>query len=71
MSRSLRLHPAAQRELAEATAYCEAKSTGLGDTSLAEVEHAFSQIAAFPEAFRMIRGPVRLRVLAAFPYSVH
>ena len=36
MSRSLRLHPAAQRELAEATAYYEAESAGLGDAFLAE-----------------------------------
>ena len=71
MSRSLRLHPAAERELAEATAYYEAESVGLGETFLAEVQHAFAQIVAFPEAFPAIRGPVRVRVLAAFPYSVH
>jgi len=71
LSRSLRLHPAAQHELAEATAYYEAESAGLGEAFLAEAQHAFSQIAAFPEAFPTSRSPVRVRVLAAFPYSVH
>jgi plasmid stabilization system protein ParE len=71
MSCSLRLHPAAQLELAEITAYYEAESVGLGETFLAEVQRAFAQIVAFPEAFPAIRGPVRVRVLAAFPYSVH
>jgi toxin ParE1/3/4 len=71
MTRILRLHPAAQRELAEAAAYYEAESAGLGDAFLAAIEHAFSQVAAFPEAFPLGRGPVRVMVLAAFPYSVH
>ncbi len=71
MSHHLRLHPAAQRELAEATAYYEAESAGLGDAFLAEAEHAFSQVASFPEAFPVSYGHVRVKVLAAFPYSMH
>ena len=71
MSRSLRLHPAAQLELAEITAYYEAESAGLGETFLAEAQHAFAQLVAFPEAFPISYGHVRVRVLAAFPYSVH
>ena len=67
MSHHLRLHPAAQRELAEATAYYEAESAGLGDAFLAEAEHAFSQVASFPEAFPVSYGHVRVKVLAAFP----
>jgi hypothetical protein len=34
MSRSLRLHPAAQRELDEAAAYYDAESPGLGSAFL-------------------------------------
>lgn len=71
MSHHLRLHPAAQRELAEATAYYEAESGGLGDAFLAEAEHAFSQVASFPKAFPVSYGHVRVKVLAAFPYSMH
>ena len=71
MSRSLRFHPAAQRELDEAAAYYEAESAGLGGAFLDELEHALRQILAFPEAAPFGREPVRVRVLVAFPYSVH
>ena len=71
MSRGLRLHPAAQLELAEITAYYEAESPGLGEAFLAEAQHAFTQLAAFPEAFPTGYGHVRVKALAAFPYSVH
>lgn len=50
MSRSLRLHPAAQRELDEAAAYYDAESPGLGSAFLSELDHALQQIRAFPEA---------------------
>ena len=50
MSRPLRLHPAAQRELNEAAAYYDAESPGLGSAFLSEFEHALQQIRAFPEA---------------------
>jgi len=71
MSRSLRLHPAAQRELDEAAAYYDAESPGLGAAFLDEAEHAFRQILAFPEAASLASAPVRVKVLVAFPYSVH
>jgi plasmid stabilization system protein ParE len=71
MSLSLRLHPAAQRELDEATAYYDAESPGLGDAFLDEVERAFAQILAFPEASPLGRPPLRVKILLAFPYSVH
>jgi plasmid stabilization system protein ParE len=71
MSRSLRLHPAAQRELDEAAAYYDAESPGLGSVFLNEFEHALQQIRAFPEAALVGLGSVRVRVLVAFPYSLH
>jgi plasmid stabilization system protein ParE len=71
MSRSLRLHPAAQRELDEAAAYYDAESPGLGGAFLDEVEHAVRQVLAFPEASALAHAPVQVKVLIAFPYSVH
>jgi len=71
MSRSLRLHPAAQRELDEATAYYDAESPGLGGAFLDEFDHALQQIRSFPEAAPVGLGSVRVRVLVAFPYSLH
>jgi plasmid stabilization system protein ParE len=70
MSHSLRLHPAAQRELDEAAAYYDAEGPGLGAAFIDEVEHALRQIRTFPEAALPARGPVRRKVLSAFPYSV-
>jgi toxin ParE1/3/4 len=71
MSRGLRFHPAAQRELDEAVTFYEAESPGLGDAFVDELEHALGQILAFPEAAPFAREPVRVRVLIAFPYSLH
>lgn len=71
MSRALRLHPAAQRELDEAAAYYDAESPGLGSAFLSEFEHALQQIRALPEAAPVGLGSVRVRVLVAFPYSLH
>ncbi len=71
MSRSLRLHPAAQRELDEAAAFYDAESPGLGSAFLGEFEHALQQIRTFPEAAPVGLGSVRVRVLVAFPYSLH
>lgn len=71
MSSSLRLHPAAQRELDEATAYYDVESPGLGGAFLDEIEHAFTQILAFPEASPFGRAPIRVKILVAFPYSMH
>jgi toxin ParE1/3/4 len=71
MSRPLRLHPAAQRELDEAAAYYDAESPGLGSVFLSEFEHALQQIRSFSEAAPVGLGSVRARVLVAFPYSLH
>jgi hypothetical protein len=70
MSRRLRLHPAAQRELDETAACYDAESPGLG-ALLGEIEHALQQIRAFPEAAPVGLGSVRVRVLVAFPFSLH
>jgi plasmid stabilization system protein ParE len=71
MSRLLRLHPAAQRELDEAAAYYDAESPGLGSAFLREFGHALQQICAFPEPAPVGLGSVRVRVLVTFPYSLH
>ena len=71
MSRPLRLHPAAQLELDEAAAYYDAESPGLGSAFLGEFEHALQQVRAFPEAASVGLGSVRVRVLVAFPFSLH
>ncbi len=70
MSRSLRFDAAAERELGEAVDFYDLESPGLGDVFLAEVEHALTQVEAFPEAAEPIRDGVRRRLLRTFPYAL-
>lgn len=64
------MHPAAEAELREATAYYEGKVAGLGADFRAEVELACAQIQSAPE-----RWPKRIRRtrwyrVRRFPYSI-
>lgn len=71
MSRTLRLHPGARRELIEAARYYDGENPGLGGVFLARVHRAFDRILAFPDASPVSRGSLRIKVLESFPYSVH
>jgi len=70
MTRSLRFDAAAERELREAVDFYDTESPGLGDVFLAEVEHALTQVEAFPEASESLRDGVRRRLLHTFPYAL-
>ena len=70
MSRVLRFDAAAERELNEAVDFYDLESPGLGDVLLAEVEHALTQVEAFPEAAQPLRDGVRRRLLHTFPYAL-
>jgi len=70
MTRRLRLHPGALRELHEAAAYYHFQGPGLGNVLVSEVERAFTQILRFPEAAPRVRGEVRRKAVAVFQYSV-
>ena len=70
MSRALRFDAAAERELNEAVDFYDLESPGLGDAFLAEVEHALTQVEAFPEAAEPLRDGVRRRLLHTFPYAL-
>jgi plasmid stabilization system protein ParE len=70
MSRVLRFDAAAERELNEAVDFYDLESSGLGDVLLAEVEHALTQVEAFPEAAQPLRDGVRRRLLHRFPYAL-
>jgi plasmid stabilization system protein ParE len=70
MSRVLRLHPAALRELNEAADYYDAEGPGLGTAFIDELERALGQIRAFPQACPPVAGPVRRKIVVAFPYAV-
>jgi plasmid stabilization system protein ParE len=70
MSRRWSIHEAAEVEINEAADFYDARSPGLGGTFLDEVERALGRITEFPEAAPLVRGRVRKRSLAKFPYSL-
>lgn len=70
MTRRIRLHPAAQRELDEAAEFYDSEVPGLAAVFLDEVERAAQQILTFPESAPVVLDPARKKVLSAFPYSV-
>jgi toxin ParE1/3/4 len=63
-------NPLAERELNDAAQYYESESQGLGVAFLAEVERCCAAIIEHPQAGRIIRGAVRRRLIARFPYAV-
>lgn len=66
------LHPAAERELAEAIDWYEAARAGLGARMHAAVDDVMSRIASTPELYTAWREDPRYRraVLQAFPYAI-
>jgi len=70
MTRPIRFDPAARRELNEAADFYDAEDPGLGGAFLDAAERAFEQIQAFPESSPISLGPVRTKVLSAFPFSI-
>ena len=70
MTRPIRFHPAAKRELNEAADFYDSEDLGLGGAFLDASERAFEQIQAFPESSPISLAPVRTKVLSAFPFSV-
>jgi len=63
-------NPLAERELNDAAQYYELESQGLGGAFLGEVERCCASILVHPEAGRAIRGTVRRRLIARFPYAI-
>ena len=63
-------HLLAERELNDATQYCELNSPGLGAAFLAEVESCCDAMLAHPEAAHSVLGSVRRRLVRRFPYAV-
>jgi plasmid stabilization system protein ParE len=70
MSRQLSINEAAESEINEAADFYDARSPGLGSVFINEVENVVERISEFPEAAPLVRGRVRKRSVAKFPYSV-
>lgn len=63
-------HELADCELNEAIAYYAQARPGLGETFLAEVEHAVEALAEAPFAGQVVDNDVRWWLVKRFPYSV-
>ena len=70
MSRLLSIHEAAEAEINEAADFYDIESSGLGSVFIDEIQRAIVNISEFPEAAPLIRGRVRKRPIAKFPYSM-
>ena len=70
MSRTVRLLPAARRELDEAFLWYETKSPGLGTAFRTEADRQFARISEHPLQFPEIRADIRRARLQRFPYGV-
>ena len=60
----------AEKEATEAAAFYESCATGLGRAFTNEVAKAFRSIASRPRAAPVVRGHVRRKLVARFPYAV-
>jgi plasmid stabilization system protein ParE len=70
MSRLLSIHEAAEAEINEAADFYDIESSGLGSVFIDEIQRAIVNISEFPEVAPLIRGRVRKRPIAKFPYSM-
>jgi plasmid stabilization system protein ParE len=70
MRRLLSIHEAAEAEINEAADFYDIESPGLGSVFIDEIQRAIGSISEFPEAAPLVRGRVRKRLVAKFPYAL-
>ena len=70
MKRLLSIHEAAAGEINEAADFYDIENPGLGSVFIDGVQRAIGRISEFPEAAPLVRGRVRKRPIAKFPYSL-
>ena len=70
MTPRLSFHPLAQREIADATAWYERRSPGLGRTFLGAIDDVLEVVVAFPLRFREVRPGYRRVLVRRFPYAI-
>ncbi len=66
----VRLLPEARVEVNEAVDWYEQRRPGLGSRFFAQVQAAFNRIAANPQMYAPVYGPVRKVRVTQFPYIV-
>lgn len=69
MTRVVFLTPA-EEEMLEAAEYYERQARGLGRGFLAEVQRTVASIVENPRIGRVVRRPIRRRLLRRFPFGI-
>ena len=70
MKRVLVVGPIAEREIETTARWYEAREPGLGEGFIVELLRAPDDIEAQPEAFPVLAGAYRRKLLDRFPYAV-
>jgi plasmid stabilization system protein ParE len=63
--------PIARLELEQAVETYEIESPGMGLRFADEVESAILLLRQFPESAPVLRGRIRAKVVAGFPFTIH
>ena len=70
MSHKISIHEAAESELNDAADFYDIACVNLGSVCIDEVQRTIKKISEFPDAAPVIRGQIRKKQIAKFPYSV-
>ncbi len=70
MMAAFSIHVLAKRELIEAQDYYYKESPQASVGFIEEIEKAFQSLYQFPEAYPVVLGKVRKRVILRFPYNI-
>jgi hypothetical protein len=60
----------AEQELRDAIRFYESRAVGLGLDFLSEVERVIQSIKDSPEAWPIVEGKIRRRLLSRFPFGI-
>ena len=70
MTRRVVLRQRAQNDLRSAFEWYESQRPGLGESFLVAVEEQLENVAAFPDANRVVYRQIRRAVVVRFPYLI-
>jgi len=70
MTRTVILHPRAERDIKTAYVWYESRQPGLGKEFLTSVRQKLESIQTFPESAAIIHKNIRRAVVPRFPYLV-
>jgi hypothetical protein len=69
MSHKISIHEATESELNDAADFYDIACMNLGSVLIDEVQRTIKNISDFPNAAPVIRGQIRKKPIAKFPYS--